>query len=349
MMAELSTTQELHAHNYAAATFNALIFRDGLPQLRRAAFAATELTLDKLTLFGEVQLAEQSADEAAVVLRPQPEMLIYLHARRGHGEIAVAGIDRGAVDRVTTEVIASLRDPDPPDDQMPVAFWRCSAGRPLSSRRRIQAASWQEVHANYSAATRAQLEHLMTATEGGPGGGLILWHGEPGTGKSYALRALAREWRAWSDTHVITDADAFLGAGSNYLMDTLLRNRDDRWRLIVLEDAGELLTADARAIAGQALSRLLNTTDGLLGAGLRATVLVTTNEPLGRLHPAVVRPGRAWAQVEFSTLSVDEAESWLADRDREACVQRPATIAELFAIAGGRVLAARSAGLGFAA
>ena len=29
------------------------------------------------------------------------------------------------------------------------------------------------------------------------GGRLILWHGEPGTGKTHALRALAWEWRKW--------------------------------------------------------------------------------------------------------------------------------------------------------
>ena len=32
--------------------------------------------------------------------------------------------------------------------------------------------------------------------------------------------------------------------------------------------------------------------DGIVGQSLRVLVLVTTNEPLRRLHPAVVRPGR---------------------------------------------------------
>jgi hypothetical protein len=79
-------------------------------------------------------------------------------------------------------------------------------------------------------------------------------------------------------------------------MSTLLRRTRDaegnpRRRLIVLEDAGQLLAADARVAIGQGLSRLLNLTDGLLGAGLGTSVLVT------RLHPAVVRPGRTWAQI----------------------------------------------------
>ena len=38
----------------------------------------------------------------------------------------------------------------------------------------------------------------------------------------YALRALAREWRDWCDTHLITGADAFLGSHASYLLNTLL-------------------------------------------------------------------------------------------------------------------------------
>jgi len=117
----------------------------------------------------------------------------------------------------------------------------------------------------------------------------------------------------------------------------------------VLEDAGELLAADARAVAGQALSRLLNLTDGLLGAGMRTLVLVTTNEPLRRLHPAVVRPGRTWAEVEFGALSAGEANAWLADHGHgDLSADRDMTLAELFALSTGRAVVAPVA-LGFAA
>lgn len=75
--------------------------------------------------------------------------------------------------------------------------------------------------------------------------------------------------RGWCDTHLVTDADAFLGGQTSYLLSALLRSNrgaggEHRWRLVVLEDAGELLAADARAVAGQGLSRLLNLADGLL-------------------------------------------------------------------------------------
>lgn len=347
-MLDLTTTQELHARELALVTFNALSFRDGLRHVRRAGFPASDLTLAQLSAFGSVELAEETGDEIGVVLRAEPEMLIYLYATGGRGGIAVAGTDRAAVDRVAADVVASLRDAEPTDDQVGVEFWACSMGRATSSRRWITAPSWTEIGPNYGAGTRAALDGLMSA-RGGGSGGLLLWHGEPGSGKSFALRALAREWRGWCDTHMIIDADAFLGGRSNYLMDTLLRGRDDRWRLIVLEDAGELLAADARATAGQALSRLLNLTDGLLGEGLRASVLVTTNEPLGRLHPAVARPGRAWAEVEFGALCAGDANEWLARHADDLRVDRPATLAELFALAAGRAPASRGVGLGFAA
>ena len=47
----------------------------------------------------------------------------------------------------------------------------------------------------------------------------------------------------------------------------------------MLEDAGELICTSARSQTGQALSRLLNVADGLLGQGGRCLLLITTNEP----------------------------------------------------------------------
>jgi hypothetical protein len=344
----VTTSQEIHLGNFCASIFNTLALREGLSQLHRTHFPAADLTLANLTVFGEVEAAEQYAGAACVVLRPEPRMLIHLSAERGNGDIAVAGVDRDAIGQVASEIVESLRDAES-EDEVPIVFWANAPGHPMRPRRRISAPAWAEIEGNYSQAVRDALGPLMGATASGPGG-LLLWHGEPGTGKSYALRALARAWRDWCDVHVITDADAFLGGDAGYLLSTLLiEQREGRWRLIVLEDAGELLTADARAVAGQGLSRLLNMSDGLLGAGLRTIVLVTTNEPIGHLHPAVVRPGRTWEQVEFSALSVPEASAWLAARDPEVRANRPLTIAELFALAEGRAPASRSAAVGFAA
>ena len=116
------------------------------------------------------------------------------------------------------------------------------------------------------------------------------------------------------------------------MLDVLSWNggEQDRWRLLILEDAGELIAADARSVAGQAVSRLLNVADGLIGQGTNTLLLITTNEPVGRLHPAVRRPGRCLADIEFVPFSAAEACSWLTARGRTRDVDSPITLAELF-------------------
>src|SRR5262249_55021660 len=85
---------------------------------------------------------------------------------------------------------------------------------------------------------------------------------------------------------------------------------------------------------GQGLSRLLNVVDGLIGQGLRALVLVTTNETLRSLHPAVSRPGRCASQVEFTAFSAEEAADWLPE-PRVEPAPRAGTLASLYAREAG--------------
>jgi hypothetical protein len=101
------------------------------------------------------------------------------------------------------------------------------------------------------------------------------------------------------------------------------------WRMLVLEDCDELLQADAKRRTGQALARLLNLTDGLIGQGLAVLVALTTNEPLTSLHPAVIRPGRCLAEIHVDALSRGEAQRWLGRRSGVPAAG--ATLAELFA------------------
>ena len=111
------------------------------------------------------------------------------------------------------------------------------------------------------------------------GGQLVLWHGEAGTGKTFALRALAWEWRDWCSSTTSSTRTRSSAQHADYLMGVLLQpgwegmarsgprawadrrhgagaseamfvedgttrsSRSKGWRLLVLEDTGELLTA----------------------------------------------------------------------------------------------------------
>lgn len=120
---------------------------------------------------------------------------------------------------------------------------------------------------------------------------------------------------------------------------------------MVLEDAGEFLVPDAKHLYGQALSRLLNVCDGVLGQAMNALIFVTTNEPVHRLHDAPSRPGRCLAEIRFERFDTAAAGEWLARRGcSAAALEHTQTLADLFPQAEGRGQPAqRSPAIGFSA
>ena len=333
-----------------AALFLAGMRRRGLTFVQSREVPRRKVRVPDLHELGEVELswAVDGAHDAVLTL-PGGELAL-LVSRRGTCEIVVAARDAAAARGAAKALGRRLRAKALPDTRVPVRFWT-NTGRGADVRRRaIEAPEWKQVATNYPGPVRDAVAPLVGARKPGAGA-LLLWHGEPGTGKTHALRALVRAWRPWCAAHYVTDPEQFL-AGTSYLMEVATAHRvpdDPAWRLVVLEDAGELMAASARSQAGQGLSRVLNLTDGMLGQGVKVVLLVTTNEPLGRLHPAVHRPGRCWATVEFAPFSPAEATAWLATRGVERDVARPMTLAELYELAEGREPAReRSVPFGFA-
>lgn len=213
------------------------------------------------------------------------------------------------------------------DDERRVEVTFCD-GTTGSRRTTIDVRPWPEVAPHYPADVRRMLDDLVPhQPDPTSARRLVLWHGAPGTGKTTAVRSLVHAWRDWADTLVVSDPQSLLTDG-RYLRRVLLdtdEDEDDRWKLLVLEDAEALLRKDT---GGSAMGKLLNLTDGLLGQGLRCLFLITTNEPLGSIHPAVVRPGRCLAQIEFGPLPARQAATLLGRP-----VDRPMTLAEVMTAA----------------
>lgn len=227
---------------------------------------------------------------------------------------------------------------------VPVGFWHINGrGSAERSNRELVSPAWADIRHNYSGSVRTAFDRLDALQPMDVDGRVLLLHGPPGTGKTTAMRSLARSWRSWCDFEVVIDAERLFNA-ADYLMSVLLGDDDDDydedgaepkkpWRLLVLEDCDEMLRSDAKKSAGQALSRLLNVTDGFLGQGLQVMVALSTNEPLAALHPAIARPGRCLAEVHVDKFSRAEAAAWLgAGHDVPA---DGATLAEMYAIVNG--------------
>jgi hypothetical protein len=246
---------------------------------------------------------------------------VLLRSWKGSGYACITAPDEATGRALLDELSARVPKVDEPR-KVRVDFTDQTTG---SRSVQLDVIPWGEITGNYAPAVRDVLADLMTyrPDPAQHSRRLVLWHGVPGTGKTSAIRALLHSWREWADGVVVTDPEALLQSGG-YLRSTVLDDDDeDRWQLIVLEDAEALLHKET---GGAGLGRLLNLCDGLLGQGLRCLFLITTNEPLHAVHPALVRPGRCLATVEFGALPAQHAARLLGRP-----VDRAMTLAEVMA------------------
>ena len=374
------------AQNVSAGVFYQEALKRDLPRLLTESWPTTA----KLDESGAIWWSVEPHGTTAL-LELAAGSLASVHVGFGNVFVHVAASDIESA-RLGMEEVRKLlpRAEQDREGRVPVTFWSYSPHGPMPMGRTLSVPVWSEISPNYAPETRNPLTRLMEGDLPWRGGQLILWHGETGTGKTTALRALAREWASWCEPHYITDPEKFFGDRSDYMLSVILQNEmyfdqeegdgdesaiistvhggmwavpphfamiqsgqigqsraEPKWRLLILEDTGELLAADARLQAGQGLSRFLNVVDGLIGQGLRILVLVTTNEELGALHPAIARPGRCAANILFRRIPPEQANEWLRRRGDEKTVSEPTTLAALYAIAEGWDAVAERQALGF--
>lgn len=340
-------------HGLPTAVFQSMVCASGMKVVRRIDLDASDGKLQPDSIKGERILWSEYLEYRSLVVRDNETGAIVM-ASQGYGsfDVSVAASDLA----VTDKILSDLRKAFPPspigtEPVLPLTFWHHGSNGPVTTARKIEVASWTEVERNYSGATKSKLGPLIEKFEPSRHNGqLLLWHGEAGTGKTWAIRALAWAWKSWCRFEYVIDPDQLLERG-DYLMEVLLKrthressevstefrdpSQPEKWRLLILEDSGELMRIDAKKTLGQGLSRLLNISDGILGQGTRTMILITTNEDIGKLNSAITRPGRCFSEIGFERFSAAEANSWLRTAGCDSRVESARSLSELYAIANG--------------
>ena len=177
---------------------------------------------------------------------------------------------------------------------------------------------------------KSLVKRLETSTKG-----LILFHGEPGTGKTHYIRYMLAEL-AKIDKTIIYFSPSMASAITQPAMMSFLSTwitENEKDCVILIEDAEPLLETRNSQNRSEGITNLLNMTDGILNDMLGVTVICTFNTEIGKIDSALLRPERLIARKYFGRLDKSQVTKLGEDTGIDvSTVTCPATLAEIYSM-----------------
>jgi hypothetical protein len=176
------------------------------------------------------------------------------------------------------------------------------------------------------------MQRFITGTKG-----LVLFHGQPGTGKTYYIRHLLRKMTSSKKIVIYMPpnlVDHLVEPGFMTFLSGEIKDwsNDGNFCVLLIEDAEPLLAKRQEGVRIQGVTNLLNMTDGLLNDMLNLQIICTFNVDLRKLDSALLRPGRLIARKEFKPLSELDANLLAQRLGIKHHFTKPATLGEIYAL-----------------
>lgn len=166
-------------------------------------------------------------------------------------------------------------------------------------------------------------DELTTKLQRNHSNGIVLLHGQPGTGKSSYIRHLIGSVKK---NFIYLPSSLASHIGQPSFLHFLSKHSNS---ILIIEDAEELLMK-RRTDSKPAISNLLNLSDGLLSDCLRVQVIATFNCDYSKIDDAFLRKGRILGRYCFEELSIAKSNSLLKKLEFPNETTKPMTLAEIF-------------------
>lgn len=155
--------------------------------------------------------------------------------------------------------------------------------------------------------------------------GLIVLHGNRGTGKSNLIRHLINT--VPGKYIIVTNAMAE-GLASPDFISFMFDNKDS---VFILEDCEQVLMKRTDGFSNTgAIANILNMSDGLMSDAFNIKFICTFNSDINMIDEALLRKGRCFANYEFKPLSIDKSKILLEEQGIHDDVMAPMTLAEIY-------------------
>jgi hypothetical protein len=157
--------------------------------------------------------------------------------------------------------------------------------------------------------------------------GIILLHGDPGTGKTSYIKYLTT---LVGDKKILFIPPSMAEMLSEPSIIPFLM--DHRNSILIIEDAERVIADRDGNGSPSGVSNILNLTDGILGDCLSIQIIATFNMKREKIDQALLRKGRLIAEHKFENLSVENTNKLFKHINKDVETTIPMSLADIYNI-----------------